>query len=72
MDETTATEPKMKGNAQPPGSPVYGLGVVGAAVYFFARAASWQQYALALPKALVWPALLVYRALADREGSADA
>lgn len=48
------------------GSPVYGLGVIGAAVYFFTTAQSRQDYALAIPKSVVWPAILVHRLLAQR------
>ncbi len=44
------------------GSPVYGLGLVGAAVYFWRRADSPTARGLAVLKALVWPAFLVYEA----------
>jgi hypothetical protein len=40
--------------------PVYGLGLIGAAVYFFRSAESGRDYALALPKGIVWPAVVVY------------
>ena len=40
--------------------PVYGLGLIGAAVYFFGSAESGRDYALALPKSTVWPAVVVY------------
>ncbi len=53
------------------GGPLYGLGVVGAAVYYFKRADSAQEYALALPKALAWPATLVYSVLKDHEPATD-
>lgn len=43
------------------GGAVYGLGMIGALVYFLLRAETGQEYLLALPKAMVWPALLVYR-----------
>jgi hypothetical protein len=42
------------------GGAVYGLGMIGALVYFFASAQSGRDYVLAIPKASVWPALLVY------------
>lgn len=45
------------------GGAVYGLGLVGAAVYFWRRADSPAARGLALGKALVWPAILVYEAL---------
>ena len=44
------------------GGPVYGLGMIGALVYFLGTAKSGQDYVLAIGKATVWPALLVYRA----------
>ena len=44
-------------------SAVYGLGVVGAAVYFIQHATTIGQGVLGVLKALVWPALLVYKAL---------
>jgi hypothetical protein len=52
-----------KVGAQPGGSPVYGLGMIGAAAYFFGSAESGRDYALAGPKAVFWPALLVYKLL---------
>ncbi len=44
------------------GSAVYGLGLIGAAVYFWRRADSPKARGLALLKAVVWPAFLVYEA----------
>jgi hypothetical protein len=50
------------GNAAPAGGgAVYGLGMIGALVYFFGTAESEQDYLLAFPKAVVWPAIMVYR-----------
>ena len=43
------------------GGSVYGLGMIGAAVYFFKQAQGRRDYALAIPKSVVWPALLVYQ-----------
>ena len=51
--------PKQAG-APAGGGAVYGLGMIGALVYFFGSAASRRDYLLAIPKASVWPALLVY------------
>lgn len=45
------------------GGPVYGLGMIGAMVYFFRSAESRWDYVLAIPKASLWPALLVYLVL---------
>jgi hypothetical protein len=50
------------------GGAVYGLGMIGAMVYFFGSAESRWDYVLAIPKASVWPALLVYRLLKSFNG----
>jgi len=42
---------------------VYGLGMIGAAIYFIGHAAGFWMGALGLLKAIVWPAFLVYAAL---------
>ena len=39
---------------------VYGIGLIGAWVYYFRRATTPQQRVQAFFKGLVWPALLVY------------
>lgn len=39
---------------------VYGLGLIGAAVYFIAKATGFWMGVLGFAKALVWPAILVY------------
>lgn len=44
------------------GSAVYGLGLIGAAVYFIAQAASFWAGVVGFLKAIVWPAFLVYEA----------
>ena len=41
----------------------YGVAFVGAAVYFIQHAASFWEGVLGVLKAMVWPALLVYKAL---------
>ena len=45
------------------GGAVYGLGLIGAAVYFFQQASDFWSYVFALPKAIVWPALVIYQLL---------
>jgi hypothetical protein len=45
------------------GGAVYGLGLIGALAYFLRAAESGRDYLLVLPKAVLWPALLVYRLL---------
>ena len=42
---------------------VYGIGLVGAWVYFFKRATTPQERVLGFFKGLVWPAFLVYELL---------
>lgn len=39
---------------------VYGMGMIGAWVYYFKRAATTQQRVRAFLKGLVWPAFLVH------------
>lgn len=47
-----------------PGSgAVYGLGFLGAAVYYIQHATSFWNGALGILKALIWPALLIYKAI---------
>jgi hypothetical protein len=50
------------------GNAVYGLGLIGALVYFWQQADSFGGYLLAILKALVWPALLVYEAFQRLHG----
>ncbi len=42
---------------------VYGLGLIGACVYYFAHAATFWIGVFGFFKAIVWPAMLVYEAL---------
>jgi len=51
---------EIKGNA--PSGAVYGLGLIGAAVYFISHAASFWMGVFGFLKAIVWPAILVYDA----------
>jgi hypothetical protein len=44
------------------GSAVYGLGFIGAAVYFISHAETVWMGFLGFLKALVWPAFLIYQA----------
>jgi hypothetical protein len=41
-------------------SPVYGIGLIGAWVYYFRRAMTNEDRVKAFFKGLVWPAFLVY------------
>lgn len=49
--------------AQGGGEAVYGLGLIGAAIYFLQAATTFWEGALGLLKALVWPAYVVYELL---------
>jgi hypothetical protein len=44
------------------GSPVYGLGFIGAVAWFWPQAHDPKERALAVLKAMVWPAFLVHGA----------
>ena len=45
------------------GQPIFGLGFIGAAVYYISTATSFWMGVLGFLKAIVWPAFLVYEAL---------
>ena len=45
------------------GGAVYGLGFIGAAIYFISQATTFWLGVLGFLKALVWPAYLVFEAL---------
>jgi hypothetical protein len=58
-----ATTKERTRSAPPPaGGAVYGLGMIGALVYFLRTAETRQDCVLAVGKAVVWPAILVYLA----------
>ena len=46
-----------------PPSAVYGLGFIGALIYFITTATSFWMGVLGFFKAVVWPVILVYEAL---------
>jgi len=50
---------KMHGSAQAGGA-FYGLGLIGAAIYFISHATGFWMGVLGFLKALVWPAFFVY------------
>jgi hypothetical protein len=54
----------MKNNFQhnASGGAVYGLGLIGAAVYFISNAGTFLIGVIGLLKAIVWPAFLIYYA----------
>ena len=45
------------------GSVIYGFGVIGAAVFFLAKATTFLAGVIAIIKSIAWPAVLVYEAL---------
>ena len=49
-------------NANPAGGAVYGLGFIGAAIYFISTATGFWIGVLGFLKAIVWPVFLVYQA----------
>ncbi|MDR3627984.1 MAG: hypothetical protein P4L45_14165 [Ignavibacteriaceae bacterium] len=50
-------------NANGSSSAVYGMAFIGAAVYFIQHSATFWMGVLGILKALVWPAILVYKLL---------
>ena len=60
-DETNRC--KNNNSSHAPGGAVYGLGLIGAAIYFISQAATFGAGVVGFLKALVWPAFLVYEAL---------
>lgn len=51
----------MKENVQGhSGNAVYGLGLIGAAIYYISNAATFGMGVIGFLKAMVWPAFLVY------------
>lgn len=53
---------KINRNCAPSGA-VYGLGFLGAAIYFISTAPGFWMGVLGILKAVVWPAFLVFEAL---------
>ena len=53
---------KEKVNCNHSGNAVYGLGFIGAAIYFISAATSFWMGVLGFIKALVWPAYLAFEA----------
>jgi len=45
-----------------PSGAIYGLGMIGAAIYFISQATGFWMGVLGFLKALVWPAIFVYEA----------
>lgn len=60
MKKTIIKQAKCESNC---GGAVYGLGFIGAAVYYISTANSFWVGVLGFLKAIVWPAFLVYELL---------
>ncbi len=45
------------------GGAIYGIGVIGALIYFLQHATTFTDGILGIIKAIAWPALMVYKAL---------
>lgn len=52
-------------DCRPAASAVYGLGFIGAAIYYITVATGFWMGVLGVLKAMVWPAFLVYGALSQ-------
>ena len=63
--EVTKKEVKIVNKCGPGGAggAVYGLGLVGALVYYLQHAQTFTEGVIGFLKALVWPAFLIYRVL---------
>ena len=49
--------------SDPANGAVYGLGLIGAAIYFIGHAATFWAGVLGFLKAIIWPAVLIFQAL---------
>ena len=64
LSPTAQKDQQMKMNFQGGSSDtVYGLGLIGAWVYYIGRATTFQEGVVGFLKGLVWPAFLVYALL---------
>lgn len=61
-DEKCCPDTKRAGSSAAGGG-IYGLAFIGAMIYFLQNADTFWQGLLGILKAIVWPALLVYKAL---------
>lgn len=59
---------KKKNLNSPTCNAVYGLGFIGAAVWFISTATSFWMGVLGFLKAIVWPAFLIYEAFKNLAG----
>lgn len=59
-NENKCCKPNHSNNAT--GGAVYGLGLIGAAIYFISHATGFWMGVLGFLKAIIWPVLMVYEA----------
>ena len=62
MEEKTDNRKQRHGNCAQAGA-VYGLGFIGAAIYYISVATTFWIGVLGFLKAIIWPVFLVYEAL---------
>jgi hypothetical protein len=55
-------------DTNPSSGAVYGLGLIGAAIYFISTATGFWMGVLGFLKAIVWPVFLVYEAFRNMAG----
>ncbi len=69
LTETERPQPKVIQTGGGSGDAVYGIGLIGAWIYFIGRATTTEDRIKGFFKGLVWPAYLVYRVFKflDRE-----
>lgn len=63
MTNENGTERKWRHHHGTGGGATYGIGFIGAAVYFIQHAAGFWMGVLGILKAIIWPALIVYKLL---------
>jgi hypothetical protein len=63
MTKNISNKREWKMNSSNGGGAVYGMGFVGALFYFLQHAGSFSSVVMGVLKAIVWPALLVFKAL---------
>lgn len=72
MTEERSQDERSRRSSSPSPSPcggaIYGLGLIGALVWFWKQADGFGEHLVAVLKALVWPAFLVYRAFEAIQG----
>lgn len=62
MTESTKTRNKnYSSGSAAGGGAVYGLGLIGALIYYLPQAHSFWQVILSILKSIVWPAIMVYK-----------